>query len=65
MNIGDLVTYKAGMSFPPRHVVKRIGIVVDVDRHALTGVPTGRMVEVAWGDYGTFWDPIANLEILK
>ena len=64
MNVGDLVTYKAGMSFPHR-VVKRIGVVVDVDRHALTGVPTGRLVHVAWGGYGTFWDPIANLEILK
>ena len=64
MNVGDLVTYKAGRSVP-QHVVKRIGIVVDVDRHALTGVPTGRMVEVAWGGYGTFWDPIPNLEILK
>ena len=64
MKIGDLVTYKAGMS-SPRRATKRIGIVVDVDRHALTGAPTGRLVHVAWGGYGTFWDPIANLEILK
>ena len=57
MNVGDLVTYKAGYSFPQR-VVKRIGVVVDVDRHA-------NVVQIAWGGYGTFWDPIPNLEILK
>lgn len=64
MNVGDLVTYKARPCFP-QHKIKRIGIVVDVDRHALTGAPTGRMVYVAWGEYGTFWDPSPNLEILK
>jgi hypothetical protein len=67
MKVGDLVIYKPARPHydgadRSRMRAKRLGIVMETERHALRN---GALAQVNWGTYGTFWDPVANLEILK
>ena len=67
--VGTLVTYKPSASRALRtkangySQTRRLGIVMDGD--ALTGPHDVRLVQVNWGAYGTFWDRVANLEVLN
>jgi hypothetical protein len=61
--VGTLVTYKPSASRANRteangySQTRRLGIVMDGDGE--------RLVQVNWGSYGTFWDRVANLEVLN
>jgi len=65
--VGTLVTYKPSASRARRtkangySQTRRLGIVMDGDGKT----PHVRLVQVNWGSYGTFWDRVANLEVLN
>ena len=65
--VGTLVTYKPSASRANRteangySQTRRLGIVMDGDGKT----PHVRLVQVNWGSYGTFWDRVANLEVLN
>ncbi len=65
--VGTLVTYKSSASRALRtkangySQTRRLGIVMDGDGKT----PHVRLVQVNWGAYGTFWDRVANLEVLN
>jgi hypothetical protein len=58
--VGDLVKRKRMGN------EKRIGIVVGVGPMGdASGDSWEQGVLICWGDYGTFWTPVRNLEILN
>jgi hypothetical protein len=66
--VGTLVTYKPSASRALLHGPdvlrsgKRMGIVMGIDK---MGKDKIRLVHVNWGAYGTFWDRVANVEVLN
>ena len=66
--VGTLVTYKSSASRATTMVNgeprpgKRMGIVMGIDK---MGKDKIRLVHVNWGAYGTFWDRVANVEVLN
>ena len=67
--VGTLVTYKPSASRALRtkangySQTRRLSIVMDGD--GMLATPHVRLVQVNWGAYGTFWDRVANLEVLN
>jgi hypothetical protein len=58
--VGDLVKRKRMGN------EKRIGIVVGVHEFDVSGLRAWEQgVLICWGDYGAFWTPVRNLEILN
>jgi len=61
--VGTLVTYKRtgwNLSTNGGTQRKRLGVVVGVDPAWIS-----QLVQVNWGEYGTFWDRIERLEVLN
>ena len=60
MQVGDFVRKKADTTYHKNLT----GIIVEIDCNGVA-FDFGATCKVAWGDYGTFWAPIIQLEVIS
>ena len=59
MLVGDLVRKKTDTTYHKNLT----GVIIEIGWD--TGGGVGATCKVAWGDYGTFWTPIIQLEVIN
>jgi len=59
VQVGDFVRKKADTTYHKNLT----GVIVEMGWD--TGGGDGATCKVAWGDYGTFWTPIIQLEVIS